>query len=42
MDYINLFLSSIAAVDGLSKNTVESYKRDLELLFEYIKMKGEL
>ena len=40
MDYLNLFLSSISVVDGLSKNTIESYKRDLESLFEYMAKKN--
>lgn len=40
MDYLNLFLSSIVAVDGLSKNTIESYKRDLESLFKYINIRN--
>ncbi len=40
MDYLNLFLSSLAVVDGLSKNTIESYRRDLELLFEYLKTRN--
>ena len=40
MDYLNLFLSSITVVDGLSKNTIESYKRDLKLLFGYLKNKN--
>lgn len=40
MNYLNLFLSSLTVVDGLSKNTIESYKRDLESLLKYLENKN--
>lgn len=36
MGYIDLFINSIKVVDGLSKNTVESYERDINSLANYL------
>ncbi|MDR2077780.1 MAG: site-specific integrase, partial [Rickettsiales bacterium] len=36
MDYLNSFIEYIKTVKGLSSNTVESYRRDLELLLGYL------
>ena len=38
MEYINNFLSSIS-IEGLSKNTIDSYKRDLEQVLDYFDSK---
>jgi integrase/recombinase XerD len=35
MNYISLFINSIQVVDGLSKNTIDSYRRDLESFIKY-------
>lgn len=40
MDYINLFLNSIKVVYGLSKNTIESYGRDINFLANYLNKNG--
>lgn len=37
-----LFISSLLSVDGLSKNTIDAYKNDLERLYKYFKNKNIL